>query len=68
MPEVDGSTTFGLMQQNPAIVGIPVLLLTAKTARRVDQRRQPSASPLVLFKPFDPLTRATNLRRLGWKD
>src|SRR5277367_4250167 len=38
MPGMDGPTTFRLMQQDPAIAGIPVLLLTAKV-QGVDQRR-----------------------------
>src|ERR1039458_3465041 len=30
LPEMDRPTTFRLMQQNPELAGIPVLLLTAK--------------------------------------
>jgi CheY-like chemotaxis protein len=69
MPEVDGPTTFGLMQQNPAIVGIPVLLLTAKV-QGIDQRRFANLGvTAVLFKPFDPLTLAQQISdALGWKD
>jgi len=69
MPEVDGPTTFGLMQQNPAIAGIPVLLLTAKV-QGVDQRRFANLGvSAVLFKPFDPLTLAQQISEaLGWKD
>jgi CheY-like chemotaxis protein len=69
MPEVDGPTTFGLMQQNPAIAGIPVLLLTAKV-QGVDQRRFANLGvSAVLFKPFDPLTLSQQISEaLGWKD
>jgi CheY-like chemotaxis protein len=69
MPEVDGPTTFGLMQQNPAIAGIPVLLLTAKV-QGVDQRRFANLGvSAVLFKPFDPLTLSQQISQaLGWKD
>jgi CheY-like chemotaxis protein len=69
MPEVDGPTTFGLMQQNPGIAGIPVLLLTAKV-QGVDQRRFANLGvTAVLFKPFDPLTLAQQISEaLGWKD
>src|SRR5277367_635149 len=50
MPEVDGPTTFGLMQQNPAVAGIPVLLLTAKV-QGIDQRRFANLGvTAVLFK------------------
>lgn len=69
MPEVDGPTTFGLMKQNPAVAGIPVLLLTAKV-QGVDQRRFANLGvSAVLFKPFDPLTLAQQISdALGWKD
>lgn len=69
MPEVDGPTTFGLMKQNPAISGIPVLLLTAKV-QGVDQRRFANLGvSAVLFKPFDPLTLAQQISdALGWTD
>ena len=69
MPEIDGPTTFGLMQQNPDIAGIPVLLLTAKV-QGVDQRRFANLGvAAVLFKPYDPLTLAQQISdALGWKD
>ena len=69
MPEVDGPTTFGLMKQNPAIAGIPVLLLTAKV-QGIDQRRFANLGvSAILFKPFDPLTLAQQISdALGWKD
>jgi CheY-like chemotaxis protein len=69
MPEVDGPTTFGLMQQNPAVAGIPVLLLTAKV-QGIDQRRFANLGvTAVLFKPFDPLTLAQQISdALGWQD
>jgi CheY-like chemotaxis protein len=69
MPEVDGPTTFGLMQKNPAVAGIPVLLLTAKV-QGIDQRRFANLGvTAVLFKPFDPLTLAQQISdALGWHD
>jgi CheY-like chemotaxis protein len=69
MPDVDGPTTFGLMQQNPAVAGIPVLLLTAKV-QGIDQRRFANLGvTAVLFKPFDPLTLAQQISdALGWQD
>ena len=68
MPGVDGPTTFGSMQQNPAIAHIPVLLLTAKV-QGVDQRRFAGLGLAgILFKPFDPLTLADQMATaLGWK-
>jgi CheY-like chemotaxis protein len=69
MPGMDGPTTFRKMQQNPDTAGIPVLLLTAKV-QGVDQRRFADLGVAgVLFKPFDPLTLATQISSvLGWKD
>ena len=69
MPGMDGPTTFRMMQQDPAIARIPVLLLTAKV-QGVDQRRFAGLGvAAVLFKPFDPLTLATQISKsLGWKD
>ncbi|GGA59834.1 response regulator [Edaphobacter acidisoli] len=69
MPEVDGPTTFRLMQQNPTIAHIPVLLLTAKV-QGADQRRFANLGVNgILFKPFDPLTLAQQISDiLGWKE
>lgn len=69
MPGTDGPTTFSLMQKDPSISGIPVLLLTAKV-QGVDQRRFAGLGvSAVLFKPFDPLTLADQISQaLGWHD
>ena len=69
MPGMDGPTTFRQMQLNPEIAKIPVLLLTAKV-QGVDQRRFAGLGVAgVLFKPFDPLTLASQISAtLGWKD
>ncbi len=69
MPGMDGPSTFRLMQQDAAISHIPVLLLTAKV-QGVDQRRFAGLGvAAVLFKPFDPLTLASQIAEvLGWKN
>ena len=69
MPGMDGPTTFRLMQQNPDLAGIPVLLLTAKV-QGVSQRRFAGLGvSAVLFKPFNPLTLAAQIsEKLGWVD
>ncbi len=69
MPDMDGPTTFRLMQQNPDLAGIPVVLLTAKV-QGVDQRRFADLGvAAVLFKPFNPLTLAEQIcEKLGWKE
>lgn len=67
MPAMDGPTTYKEMQKTPSIAQIPVVLLTAKV-QGVDQRRFASLGVAgVLFKPFDPLTLATEMSEtLGW--
>ncbi len=67
MPAMDGPTTFREMQKMPNLVGIPVILLTAKV-QGVDQRRFAGLGvTAVLFKPFDPLTLAEQMSAaLGW--
>jgi CheY-like chemotaxis protein len=69
MPGMDGPSTFRLMQQDPAVAHIPVVLLTAKV-QGVDQRRFAGLGvAAILFKPFDPLTLASQISQaLGWKD
>lgn len=69
MPGMDGPSTFRTMQQDPAVSHIPVLLLTAKV-QGVDQRRFAGLGvAAVLFKPFDPLSLASQISQaLGWKD
>ena len=69
MPVMDGPTTFKHMQQEPALNGIPVVLLTAKV-QGADQRRFAGLGvAAVLFKPFDPLTLAAQISEvLGWQD
>jgi CheY-like chemotaxis protein len=67
MPEMDGPTTFKHLQLNTATANIPVVLLTAKV-QGVDQRRFAGLGVAgVLFKPFDPLTLASQISEvLGW--
>jgi CheY-like chemotaxis protein len=69
MPDVDGPTTFREMQQIPAIVHIPVVLLTAKV-QGVDKRRFADLGVAgVLFKPFDPLMLASQISEvLHWTE
>ncbi|MDE1162681.1 MAG: response regulator [Acidobacteriaceae bacterium] len=68
MPSMDGPTTFKEMQKVPALVGLPVVLLTAKV-QGVDQRRFAGLGVAsVLFKPFDPLTLGDQIAAaLGWQ-
>lgn len=67
MPGVDGPTTFLQMQQVSAIAHIPVLLLTAKVQGMDKRRFADLGVAAVLFKPFDPLTLAEQIREaLRW--
>ncbi len=67
MPGMDGPTTFKQLRANPVTAAIPVVLLTAKV-QGVDQRRFAGLGVAgVLFKPFDPLTLASQIAQtLGW--
>ncbi len=69
MPGMDGPTTFRQMQENSRVSHIPVVLLTAKV-QGVDQRRFAGLGVAgVLFKPFDPITLASQISDLlGWKE
>ena len=69
MPGQDGPSTFRKMQEHPEIAHIPVLLLTAKV-QGVDQRRFADLGvAAVLFKPFDPMTLAKQIKEaLRWDE
>jgi CheY-like chemotaxis protein len=67
MPEMDGPTTFRALRKNPATARIPVLLLTAKVQASDQRRFADLGVDAILFKPFDPLTLATQIAKaLGW--
>ena len=55
MPDLDGPTTFGRLQADPATRDIPVILLTAKAQGADLQRFQDLGVAGVLTKPFDPM-------------
>ncbi len=69
MPEMDGPTTFLKLKSNRKTSHIPVLLLTAKV-QGPDQRRFAGLGvAAILFKPFDPLTLASQISGvLGWSE
>jgi CheY-like chemotaxis protein len=67
MPGMDGPTTFRELRRNPVTARIPVLLLTAKVQSSDQRRFADLGVEAVLFKPFDPLTLATQIAGvLGW--
>ena len=68
MPGMDGPTTFRELRKNPITAHIPVVLLTAKVQSNDQRRFADLGVEAILFKPFDPLTLATQIAAaLGWK-
>ena len=67
MPEMDGPTTFGRLQDDPATREIPVVLLTAKVQAADRARFDQLGVAAVMSKPFDPMALSHQLARvLGW--
>jgi CheY-like chemotaxis protein len=67
MPAMDGITTFGRLQENPATRAIPVIFLTAKV--QPDEQSQYAQLGIagIIAKPFDPVQLAHDIARiLGW--
>ena len=67
MPELDGPSTFGLLQESEATRGIPVIFLTAKV-QAADRRKLTALGALgIIAKPFDPMRLAEEIGALaGW--
>jgi CheY-like chemotaxis protein len=67
MPEMDGITTFGHLQDDPATRDIPVVLLTAKSHVGPTQPWDGLAVAGVLAKPFSPMELPRDVAALlGW--
>jgi CheY-like chemotaxis protein len=64
MPEMDGPTMFSRMQADPALCGIPVVLLTAKV--QVGHVQVWDSLPVagVIPKPFNPATLSDQIDEL----
>jgi CheY-like chemotaxis protein len=68
MPDMDGLTTFGKLQANPATRAIPVILLTAKFQTTDRQNYTDLGIRSAIAKPFSPLELAQQIATtLGWK-
>jgi CheY-like chemotaxis protein len=67
MPDMDGPTTYALMQRSTKTQKIPVILLTAKVQAN-DQRRFAELGVAgVIAKPFDPMSLAGQVAQfLSW--
>ena len=67
MPEMDGPTTFGRLQDDPATREIPVVLFTAKVQAADRAKFDQLGVAAVMSKPFDPMALSHQLARvLGW--
>lgn len=58
MPDLDGPSTFRLLQENPETRGIPVILLTAKVQAADRKQFHDLGVRGVIAKPFDPMALA----------
>ena len=61
MPDIDGPTTFGRLQDDPRTRAIPVIFLTAKAHNADRQRLEQIGVAGLLTKPFDPMTLAAEV-------
>lgn len=67
MPDIDGPTTFQMLQANPSTAGIPVILLTAKVRSADRHRFEQIGVQAVIAKPFDPIQLPQEVAQaLGW--
>ncbi len=68
MPDMDGLTTFGRLQANPATRSIPVILLTAKVQTIDRQNYTDLGIRSAIAKPFSPMELARQIATtLGWQ-
>jgi CheY-like chemotaxis protein len=61
MPEMDGPTTLGRLQEDPSTRDIPVIFLTAKVQAADRRRFKELGVRSMIAKPFDPLRLATDV-------
>jgi CheY-like chemotaxis protein len=67
MPDLDGLTLFGQLQNKPATQKIPVILLTAKVQTADLDRFSRLGVAGIIAKPFDPLELAQQVTQtLNW--
>lgn len=64
MPTLDGPSTLAALRSDPATAAIPVVFLTAKAMTAEVERLRGLGAAGVLTKPFDPMTLASDLRKL----
>ncbi len=64
MPEMDGSATIKALRGNPDTAAIPVVFLTTRTLSSDFERMKGLGAAGILFKPFDPMTLASQLQEI----
>ena len=69
MPEVDGVSTVEIMQANPKIQPIPIILLTAKAQAKDREKFAQMPIAGVITKPFKAPTLVNQVRAiLQWEN
>ena len=67
MPDMDGPTTYGKLQDEASLKDIPVVFLTAKVQATDNQQFDEIGVAGVIAKPFDPMKLSEQLGYLlGW--
>ncbi len=56
MPGMDGPTTLGELRKVEALLGIPVIFMTAKAQTHEVELYQKMGARGIITKPFDPMT------------
>ena len=64
MPGMDGPTTLKALRALPALATVPVAFMTAKVQPQEVARYTDLGALGVIAKPFDPMTLASDVRRL----
>jgi two-component system, OmpR family, response regulator len=64
MPGMDGPTVLAHMRSDPALMGIPVIFMTAKANSQEVARFRGLSAIGVIAKPFDPMTLGNQVRTL----
>jgi two-component system OmpR family response regulator len=62
MPIMDGPATLARLRERPQTAKIPVIFMTARVQRRELEHFKTLSVAGVIYKPFDPMTLATEIR------
>ena len=62
MPVMDGPATLARLRERPRTAKIPVIFMTARVQRRELEHFKTLSVAGVIYKPFDPMTLATEIR------